>query len=181
MKFFVPSALAATTISLAQAYTIPVARDATVAFNGIMCGRIPCSSIPQGLNKDLVTFKGNRDYERILLGFDLPANPISKCVLKIPYPIEFKTTGEYILTATVTDNDWEERTVVGTNKKNDGMQVGSVKVQAHQKPGDIDVTSACQRAKGGKLSLFVDTDFSMTRFNSIESKSPDIFSLDVIC
>ncbi|KAG0013558.1 hypothetical protein BGZ82_002095 [Podila clonocystis] len=181
MKFFASFTLAAV-IGLAEAYitTIRVTQDATVAFNGMMCDdNVPCNSIPFGLNTDLTSFKGNRDYERILLGFDLPANLISKCILKIPHPIEVGTPGEYTLTATVTDNDWAEDSVVGASKKNDGTQVGYVKVQANQTPDDIDITSACQEANGGKLSLFVDANFSLIRFHSIQSGSPAIFSLDV--
>ena len=182
MKFSASCALAAATVGLAQASTtyIRVARDATVSFNGITCGDIPCYSIPLGLKNDLVSFKGNRDYERILLGFDLPAaNPISKCVLMIPSPIEELPTSAYLLTATVTDNDWTEDTVCGANKKNDGTEVDSVEVQPGHAPGSIDVTDACQEAKGGKLSLFVESNFSLIRFNSLQSGSMDLFSLAV--
>ncbi|KAJ1953056.1 hypothetical protein EC988_003212 [Linderina pennispora] len=141
---------------------------------------IPCNSIPFGLDKALTAFRGNRDFERVLLGFDLPTTkPISKCVLKIPTPIEVATTGEYTLTAIVTDNNWNETAVAGANKDMSGTQVGSAKVVAGQAPGDIDVTSACQNAKDDKLSLFIDTSFPMVRFNSIQSGSPAIFSLDI--
>ncbi|KAG0049862.1 hypothetical protein BGZ83_005329 [Gryganskiella cystojenkinii] len=183
MRFFALSAITATAIGLAQAYTtsIPVARDATVSFNGITCdNNIPCNSIPFGRKLDLVSFQGNRDYERILLGFDLPANSISKCVLKIPFPIEVPTNSDYSLTVTVTDNNWAEDTVTGANKNNGGSQIGSVNVLRGQKPGDIDVTSSCQSATGGKLSLFVGTGFTYTRFNSVQSGSSAIFSLDEV-
>ncbi|KAJ1944711.1 hypothetical protein FBU59_002526 [Linderina macrospora] len=183
MKLFTSSIIAAAAASLVQACTINirVARDSTVAYNGIMCdNNIPCNSIPFGLKNDLLTFKGNRDYERVLLGFDLPTTkPISKCLLKIPTPIEVATTGEYTLTATVTDNKWNETAVTGANKDIGGTQIGSVNIVAGQKPGSIDVTSACKNAKDDKLSLFVDTSFPMVRFNSIQSGSPAIFSLDI--
>ncbi|KAG0272124.1 hypothetical protein BGZ96_005454 [Linnemannia gamsii] len=160
MKFFASSALNAAAIGLAQAYTtnIRVARDATVLYTGSI---------------------GALNLEIILLGFDLPAKSISKCMLKIPHPIEVATNGEYALSVAVTDNNWAEDTVSGANKSLNGIDIGSVLVAVGLKPGDIDVTSSCQGAMDGKLSLFVESQPASTHFNSIQSGSPAIFSLDV--
>ncbi|KAJ2844695.1 hypothetical protein J3B02_004893, partial [Coemansia erecta] len=79
--------------------TLRVSRDATVSFNGIQCANdtVPCSSLRYGLDAKLLSFRGNRDYERILLGFDLPINQAKRCILHVPPPIE-PTSGGYAVT-----------------------------------------------------------------------------------
>ncbi|KAI8320528.1 hypothetical protein GQ54DRAFT_298560 [Martensiomyces pterosporus] len=182
MKLVAAACFAAASVPFAQASTanLRVSRDSTVSFNGIMCNNntVPCSSIPLGLQTKLTTFKGNRDYERVLLGFDLPTNHPSRCILRIPRPIDAAST-EYALTATITDNIWDEATVSGYNKQNAGKQIASLNVTAAKPlPGALDITAACLAAQNGKLSLFVDTSFPLVSFNSIQSGSPDIFYLD---
>ncbi|KAJ1944088.1 hypothetical protein GGF37_002355 [Kickxella alabastrina] len=155
-----------------------VSRDASVSFNGILCQNdtVPCSSVPLGLQTKLVAFKGNRDYSRILLGFDLPLDSVKKCVLQVPAPIDIAGPG-YSLTASVTDDFWDEATVSGFTKKIDGTPVGSTNVTGRV-ASEIDVTSACVGAKNHKLSLFVDTSFPLVAFNSIQSGNSDVFKLD---
>ncbi|KAJ2571668.1 hypothetical protein GGH19_004858 [Coemansia sp. RSA 1807] len=152
-----------------------VARDASVSFNGIQCNydTVPCSSIPRGLDNKLTAFRGNRDYGRVLLGFDLPLNAPTKCVLRVPKPIE--NSGDVSLTVASTDSIWEESTVNGYTKRIDGEQVGSLEAT---NGGELDVTDACARAVNHKLSLFVDTAGGMVTFNSLQSGSADVFVLD---
>ncbi|KAJ2658718.1 hypothetical protein IWW48_003866 [Coemansia sp. RSA 1200] len=154
-----------------------ISRDATVSFNGILCQNdtVPCSSIPRGLDSSVIAFKGNRDYSRILVGFDLPTNKPSKCVLRIP---PATSDGGYQLTVARTDDVWEEATVNGYTKRLDGTIVGSANSTDSSAPGSLDVTSVCDGSTSRRLSFFVDTDRAMVTFNSLQSGSPDIFTLD---
>ncbi|KAJ2726672.1 hypothetical protein GGI07_000395 [Coemansia sp. Benny D115] len=178
------SALALTNLATlglaASTVNLRVNRDATVSFNGILCNNdtVPCSSIPQGLQNKVTTFKGNRDYTRILLGFDLPTNAPTKCVLKVPKAIDVAATDGYQLTVTVTDDTWDEATVSGYTKRLDGTSVGSVNVTTSTGTGSLDVTDSCKKAKNLKLSFFLDTNSSLISFNSIQSGNPDVFTLD---
>ncbi|KAJ2372595.1 hypothetical protein IW150_004043 [Coemansia sp. RSA 2607] len=183
MKLFSVSALLAlvsTVASTDSKVNLRVARDATVSFNGILCANdtIPCSSLRYGLDNKLMTFRGNRDYERVLLGFDLPTNKPKKCVLRIPKPLETASGNGYALTVSTTDSFWDEATVSGYTKKLDGAQVGSANVTSNNATGTVDVTSVCANATNYKISLFVDTQNSMITFNSLQSGSSDVFTLD---
>ncbi|KAJ1833847.1 hypothetical protein IWW55_004403 [Coemansia sp. RSA 2706] len=179
MKWILATSTVLAAVAAADSTTsLRVARDATVAFNGIMCNNdtVPCSSLAQGLQNTVVTFRGNRDYERVLLGFDLPLNAPKKCVLRIPKPAE--STGDSVeVTVAATDSVWDEATVSGYNKKLDGTQVGTAAVSKSE-GGTLDVTEACANASNHKLSLFVDTTGSMITFNSVQSGSGDVFVLD---
>ncbi|KAJ1722358.1 hypothetical protein LPJ53_003226 [Coemansia erecta] len=183
MKFLSVSALLALVPAIVFAdstVNLRVARDATVAFNGILCANdtIPCSSLRFGLDSKLLTFRGNRDYERVLLGFDLPTNKPKKCVLRIPKPLEKASENGYALTVSTTDSFWDEATVSGYTKKLDGAQVGSANVTSNDAVGTVDVTAVCANATNYKISLFVDTENSMITFNSLQSGSSDVFTLD---
>ncbi|KAJ2549902.1 hypothetical protein EV175_004265 [Coemansia sp. RSA 1933] len=157
-----------------------VSRDATVSFNGMMCDNntVECASIPLGLEPSLTTFKGNRDYRRVLVGFDLPAEKPSSCILRIPPPISGASDSGYQVTVVRTDNDWEEQTVSGKTKTLDGTVVGSVKVADASSPGSLDVTSVCDGSANRRLSFFVDTDGGGLTFDSLQSEKTDIFTLD---
>ncbi|KAI9504844.1 hypothetical protein GGI25_004182 [Coemansia spiralis] len=176
MRLFAPTITLLATLLLstpsdACTVSLRVARDATVSFNGIQCNNntVPCSSIPLGLDNTLTSFKGNRDYRRILLGFDLPTNAPTGCVLRIPNTQD----GLPVDVAVVrTDDTWDEQTVSGYTKRLDGSVVGSTTT------GSLDVTGACKDAVNHKLSFFVDTNKDMVTFNSVQSGSPAVFSLD---
>ncbi|KAJ2032295.1 hypothetical protein IWW57_000293 [Coemansia sp. S610] len=171
-----PLALGASTVNLR------VARDATVSYNGIMCSydTVPCNAIPFGLQNKVTTFRGNRDFSRVLLGFDLPTNKPTKCVLRVPKPVDNNgpSAPGFALTVSNTDNVWDEASVCGYNKKIDGTVVGSVNVTAPQETGSVDVTAACTNATNYKISLFVDTSFPLIAFNSLQSGHKDVFTLD---
>ncbi|KAJ1822085.1 hypothetical protein LPJ56_001004 [Coemansia sp. RSA 2599] len=184
MKAFSVAAALVSALSLmasaSSTVTLRVARDATVAFNGILCANdtVPCSSLRFGLDTKLLTFRGNRDYERVLLGFDLPLNAPTKCVLRVPPPLESAQPSGYALTVSVTDDFWDEQSVSGYTKKIDGSNLGSVNVTTAGGRGSLDITGACKDAKNHKLSLWVDTQSSMISFNSLQSGSPDVFTLE---
>ncbi|KAJ1726041.1 hypothetical protein LPJ61_005462 [Coemansia biformis] len=173
MKVLVAIACGLAALATVSAETVRVARDATIMYNGMMCNddTVRCDSIPRGLDTNLVSFRGNRDYERVLLGFDLPATTPKKCILRVPKP---QDDSEYKLMVVVTDNNWEEATVCGANKANEGQEIGSV-----DSPGTtVDVSEACRNAKDQKLSLFVTTESSMVTFSSLQSGSNDVFELE---
>ncbi|KAJ2715323.1 hypothetical protein H4R19_001269 [Coemansia spiralis] len=175
MKVLAVLVCALAALGTASAETVRVARDATVAYNGQMCqsstGSVPCNSIPQGLDRTLLSFKGNRDYERILLGFDLPPTLPSKCILHIPAAVD---GAQYNLTVSATDNNWDEATVAGANKDIYGFQVAAVEWPATA----VDIKYACDESIGNKLSLFVDTVAYGVTFNSLQSGSNDVFMLE---
>ncbi|KAJ1959091.1 hypothetical protein GGI12_004524 [Dipsacomyces acuminosporus] len=159
------------------------ARDATVSYNTFQLadGRFE-SLVPKGKLNTLVSFKGNRDYERVLLGFDMPAavtdpSCISKCVLRVPVPSSAPDQ-DYSLTAFAVNNAWEEDSVNAATKLSIIKEVGSVNIPKGTNPGDIDVTDACKTASAGKLSLFIDTSQPFVAFNSRES-CKDTFKLDI--
>ncbi|KAJ1767066.1 hypothetical protein LPJ74_005571 [Coemansia sp. RSA 1843] len=175
MKLFIPAAILAYCATAACAtVNLRTSRDATVSFNGIMCQNdtVPCSSIPLGLDTSLTTFKGNRDYRRVLIGFDLPTNKPSSCILRIPAPTSNASNTNnsgYQLTVVRTDDVWEEPTVNGYTKRLEGTTVGSVKVADASSPGSLDVTSVCDGSASRRLSFFVDTDGGMLTFDSLQS------------
>jgi hypothetical protein len=99
-------------------------------------------------------------------------------MLSVPAPIEPPGGGNYSLSVSVTDNDWDEATVSGAIKRIDGKLLGDMAVPEGQPPGQVDVTAACQTGDS-KISLFVDTHGPMIRFNSRESGSDGVFALEI--
>ncbi|KAJ2768053.1 hypothetical protein IWQ57_003698 [Coemansia nantahalensis] len=160
-------------LGTAAAVMAPVARDATVAYNGMTCeNNVPCNSIPMGLAPTVLSFKGNRDYERVLLGFDLPTSGLPrKCILHIPAAVD---GARYNLTVSATDNDWDEATVTGANKDIAGFQVAAVEWPATS----VDIKYACDESTRSKLSLWVDTVSGGVTFHSLQSGRADVFVLE---
>ncbi|KAJ1943117.1 hypothetical protein FBU59_003007 [Linderina macrospora] len=161
-----------------------VARDATVAYNGFQNSDGTFDAlVPKGLKDTLVTFKGNRDYERVLLGFDMPKmikdpSQITNCVLHVPTPKDAPTTS-YTLTAFTASSNWDEATVNAQTQITSIRMLGSVSVSGNgDKPGDIDITGACQAAAEGKFSLLLDTSGPLVSFNSLQA-GMDMFSVDI--
>ncbi|KAJ2712801.1 hypothetical protein H4R19_002569, partial [Coemansia spiralis] len=113
---------------------------------------------------------GNRDYERILLRFDLPPTLPRKCVLHIPAVVGGT---QYNLTVTATDNSWDEATVDGANKAIAGFQIAAVEWPATA----VDIKYPWDKSIGNKLGLFVDTVAYSTAFNSLQSGNNDVFVL----
>ncbi|KAJ2715322.1 hypothetical protein H4R19_001268 [Coemansia spiralis] len=175
MKIISAFAYAAAVLGTTSAVVVRVARDATVAYNTRMCqsstGTVPCNSMPQGQQIMVQSFKYKGDYERILLGFDLPPVPLRTCILHIPAAMG---GDEYNLTVSATDNNWEEATVSGANKDIAGVQVAAVEWPASA----VDIKLACDQATGNKLSLFVDTVVDdAVAFYSLQSGRNDVFML----
>ncbi|KAJ2002773.1 hypothetical protein GGI04_001541 [Coemansia thaxteri] len=164
-------------------YHMMPARDATVSYNTFKNADGSFESLtPKGGQSTLVTFKGNRDYERILLGFNLPSqvkdpSQITKCVLNVPVPKDAPDQ-DYALTAYAASSNWDEDTVNAATKITSIRQLGSVNIPSGQNPGSIDVTGACQAAAEGKFSMFVDTSQPLVTFYSRDSGKPT-FSLDL--
>ncbi|KAJ2160633.1 hypothetical protein GGF46_002126 [Coemansia sp. RSA 552] len=119
-----------------------------------------------------MSFRGNRDYERVLVGFDVQATP-TKCVLRIPRPVEGEA---YTLTVAVTDNDWEEATVSGATKNIDGTRIGGEVHSDSAGRAQLDVSEACRQ---GRNSFFVDTAGTMLQFAAGESGG-EVFQLEVL-
>ncbi|KAJ2779146.1 hypothetical protein H4R18_004177 [Coemansia javaensis] len=147
-----------------------VERDATVSYNGMTCGAVPCESIPLGMESTVVSFRGNRDYRRILLGFDVPRDPPASCSLMIPRPVE---GADYKLAVVETDSNWDEATVSGATKSIDGTRIATVSAP----DASVDITDACRRAAGKRLSLFVNTEAQGVTFNSRQSGKDDVFAI----
>ncbi|ORX71103.1 hypothetical protein DL89DRAFT_282591 [Linderina pennispora] len=172
-------------VSLVSATAIRtgVAHDSTITYNARLCnGSRPCASIAKGLQRTLGTFDMDGSQDRVLLRFQLPVDSrtIVSCTLNVPVPIS-APVGHYTLSISATDNNWAEDTVSGISKSRNGTDVGSVVIfNSQQLPRSVLVTSACQRfAENNTLSMFVTSDGKQVSFNSLESGSPDIFSLDV--
>ncbi|KAJ1938707.1 hypothetical protein EC988_007509 [Linderina pennispora] len=161
-----------------------VARDTTLAYNGFQNPDGTFDAlVPKGLKDTLVTFKGNRDYERILLGFDMPSkvkdpSQITKCVLHVPTPKD-APSDSYSLTAFSASSNWDEATANAMTQITSVRQVGSVSVSdKDEKPGDIDITGACQAAAEGKFSIFLDTSGPAVTFYSHQANK-DKFTVDI--
>ncbi|KAJ2715324.1 hypothetical protein H4R19_001270 [Coemansia spiralis] len=162
-------------LSAADTTTVRVAQDATVTYNNAMClnSTVQCDTIPKGLDTYVLAFTNERDYERILLGFDIPSPAPQTCTLRVPQP---QYSAEYMLTVWSTDNDWDEATVCGANKANAGSLLGGLQWPATT----VDVTAVCQAAAGQRLSLFVDsTSGNVVSFDSLQSGNDDVFALDI--
>ncbi|PIA14578.1 hypothetical protein COEREDRAFT_82614 [Coemansia reversa NRRL 1564] len=156
-------------------------RDATIDFSKHSCnnGDSACTSVTYGLDANLVTVNNWQDYQRVLVGFDLPERTIPKsCLLQVPRPLHADPKG-YGLKISSTDSNWNERTV-SADSKTEGTEtlVGLVQVEGNKDGGSVDVTSACKSAvENDRISFVIDTTSLMVTFNSIQSKSDDLFSL----
>ncbi|KAJ2716613.1 hypothetical protein H4R19_000545 [Coemansia spiralis] len=111
-----------------------LSRDATAAYSTQTC--------------QSNTGTGNRDYECILLGFDLPPTLPRKCVLRIPAVVG---GAQYNLTVSATDNSWDEAIVAGANKAIASFQVAAAEWSATA----MDIKYTCDKSIGNKLGLFV--------------------------
>ncbi|KAJ2807897.1 hypothetical protein H4R20_001091 [Coemansia guatemalensis] len=157
-------------------------RDATIDYSKHFCnnGKIPCTSVTYGLDANLVTVNNWQDYQRILVGFDVPQGTVvQSCVLQVPRPFYADPKG-YGLKISSTDSNWDELTVSGNSKaRGNEAFIGLVQVDEDKHGGSVDVTSACKNAvANGRVSFFADTTSLMVTFNSIQSKSDDLFSLE---
>ncbi|KAJ2055518.1 hypothetical protein GGI17_006624 [Coemansia sp. S146] len=164
-------------------YHLSTARDATVSYSGIKNPDGSFESLtPKGTQSTLTTFKGNKDYRRILLGFHVPAkvkdpSRITKCVLHVPVPKD-SPDQDYSLTAYTASSNWDEDSVNGATKITSTKELGTVNVPKGKNPGTIDVTGACQAASDGNFSMFVDTNQPLVTFYSKDSGKPT-FTLDM--
>ncbi|KAJ1894659.1 hypothetical protein H4S04_008828 [Coemansia sp. S16] len=167
----------------ASVYHLSTARDATVSYSGIKNSDGSFESLtPKGTDSTLTTFKGNKDYRRVLLGFHVPAkvkdpSRITKCVLHVPVPKD-SPDQDYSLTAYTASSNWDEATVNGATKVTSTKELGTVNVPKDKNPGTIDVTGACQAASEGNFSMFIDTNQPLVTFYSKESGKPT-FTLDM--
>ncbi|KAJ1894710.1 hypothetical protein GGI03_005144 [Coemansia sp. RSA 2337] len=167
----------------ASVYHLSTARDATVSYSGIKNSDGSFESLtPKGTESTLTTFKGNKDYRRVLLGFHVPAkvkdpSRITKCVLHVPVPKD-SPDQDYSLTAYTASSNWDEATVNGATKVTSTKELGTVNVPKDKNPGTIDVTGACQAASEGNFSMFIDTNQPLVTFYSKESGKPT-FTLDM--
>ncbi|KAJ1998075.1 hypothetical protein GGI06_006336 [Coemansia sp. S85] len=174
-------ALSAT--AMAKVYHMNAASDATVSYSGIKNSDGSFESLtPKGNESTLTTFKGNKDYRRILLGFHVPApvkdpSLITKCVLHVPVPKDAPDQ-DYSLTAYTASSNWDEASVNGATKITSTKELGSVNVPKGKSPGTIDVTGACQAAAEGKFSMFIDTNQPVVTFYSKDSGKAS-FTLDM--
>ncbi|PIA13325.1 hypothetical protein COEREDRAFT_89676 [Coemansia reversa NRRL 1564] len=159
------------------------ARDATIAYNGFSdANGNPDAYTPKGNDDTLISFKGNRDYRRILLGYNLPSNIkdpslITKCTLNVPKPV-LPVDQDYTLTVYTASSNWEEDTVDAGTKIISDKIVGSGGFSAGKYSGTISITGACQAAAEGKFSMFVDTNQPLVVFNS-QNSGKDTFSVDI--
>ncbi|KAJ2251958.1 hypothetical protein GGI13_003560 [Coemansia sp. RSA 455] len=167
----------------ASVYHLSTARDATVSYSGVKNSDGSFESLtPKGTESTLTTFKGNKDYRRVLLGFHVPAkvkdpSRITKCVLHVPVPKD-SPDQDYSLTAYTASSNWDEATVNGATKVTSTKELGTVNVPKDKNPGTIDVTGACQAASEGNFSMFIDTNQPLVTFYSKESGKPT-FTLDM--
>ncbi|KAJ2079151.1 hypothetical protein H4R24_003981 [Coemansia sp. RSA 988] len=165
-------------------FHVDTARDATIAYNGFRDSNGNADAYtPKGNDDTLVSFKGNRDYRRILLGYDLPreiedTSHITKCTLNVPKPAQ-PVDQDYTLTAYTASSNWEESTVDAGTKIISDKIVGSESFPAGKYSGTIDITGACQAAAEGKFSLFVDTSQPLVVFNS-QNSGKATFSVDIV-
>ncbi|KAJ2388225.1 hypothetical protein H4S02_002979 [Coemansia sp. RSA 2611] len=168
---------------MAKVYHMNAASDATVSYSGIKNSDGSFESLtPKGNESTLTTFKGNKDYRRILLGFHVPAQVkdpslITKCVLHVPVPKDAPDQ-DYSLTAYTASSNWDEASVNGATKITSTKELGSVNVPKGKNPGTIDVTGACQAAAEGKFSMFIDTNQPVVTFYSKDSGKAS-FTLDM--
>ncbi|KAJ2079075.1 hypothetical protein H4R24_004028 [Coemansia sp. RSA 988] len=161
---------------------LKAARDATIDYSKHTCnnGKSPCTSVTYGLDANLVTVNNWQDHQRILVGFDIPQGTITQsCVLQVPRPLHANPKG-YGLKISSTDSNWDERTVSADSKAQGGENIlGFVQVDGNKHGGSVDVTSACKNAiANGRISFVIDTTELMVTFDSIQSGSDDLFSLE---
>ncbi|KAJ2354841.1 hypothetical protein IWW50_004372 [Coemansia erecta] len=177
-------ALISVSVAAGNRIRVSTARDATVSYNGMQNGDGTFDAYtPKGMDPTLVSIKNERDYRRILLGFDLPETVIEverirRCRLHVPKPVD-RPSHDYMLTAYAASNNWEERTVTAADEIVSEVAVGSVAVRRGHNPDDMDVTSACLAAQSGRFSMFLDSNLEQVVFNSRNSNKKETFYLDV--
>ncbi|KAJ2744932.1 hypothetical protein GGI20_002582 [Coemansia sp. BCRC 34301] len=163
MKIAILFALASSSAQAAatarSVFHLDTARDATVSYNTFQDSNGSFEALtPKGAQSTLTSFKGDDDYRRILLGFDLPSSRvkdpsrITKCLLHVPVP-KNAPAQDYSLTAYTASSNWDEDSVNGATKITSVRELSSVSVRKGQNPGSIDVTGACQAAAEGKFSI----------------------------
>ncbi|KAJ2607141.1 hypothetical protein H4S08_004925 [Coemansia sp. RSA 1365] len=159
------------------------ARDATIAYNRFSdANGNPDAYKPKGNDDTLISFKGNRDYRRILLGYNLPSqikdpSLITMCTLNVPKPV-LPVDQNYTLTVYTASSNWEEDTVNAGSKIISDKIVGSGSFSAEEYSSIINITGACQAAAEGKFSMFVDTNQPLVVFNS-QNSGKETFSVDI--
>ncbi|KAJ2504833.1 hypothetical protein GGF44_003110 [Coemansia sp. RSA 1694] len=181
---FVALATVHAAVTTHAVYHLKTARDATVSYSTQKNSDGSFEALtPKGNQGTLTSFKGNKDYRRILLGYDLPAKVkdpslITKCVLHVPVPKD-SPGQDYSLTAYTASSNWDEDSVNGDTKITSVYELTTVNVGKGQNPGAIDVTGACQAAAEGKFSMYVDTSQPLVTFYSKESAGKPTFTLDL--
>ncbi|KAJ2607599.1 hypothetical protein GGH99_006319 [Coemansia sp. RSA 1285] len=157
--------------------------DATLSYqikdNAEMVGPM----IAQGQQYTLIAHSDNRDYERILLGFDIPdrvgdPRDITRCILRVPKPRR-SPDQNYELIAYAASSNWNEITVTAASRVATSKPLGGVMVQKGHSPGDIDVTAACMGATERKVSIVLDSSGPMVVFDSRNSDKHRRFKLEV--
>ncbi|KAI8318437.1 hypothetical protein GQ54DRAFT_300338 [Martensiomyces pterosporus] len=161
--------------------TIPVSRDATVVFANSGCGNTnDCLSKTYGDSAVLMASNTDGVTQAILLGFDLPVDTPSKCVLHVP-PVYASQGSFNKLMVVPTDSNWDEKTVNGLNKDKGGDAVAALYIpDGDNSAKTIDISKACQQAQAGKFSIFVVATRSLVGYPSHRTSSDvdKIFSLE---
>ncbi|KAJ2497680.1 hypothetical protein GGH96_004919 [Coemansia sp. RSA 1972] len=144
----ISSILAIAAVS-ATDYSVPVTNDVGLVYTNMLCGTTPCSQTNLYGQPTYTAFMGNRDYRRILMSFPLgniDPSSVSSCTLQLPVAAD----GVVLSASSVAAYD--AKTVTPATAPISGSMVGQ-----STDTGDLDITSACQNAVDGVVSVVIDS------------------------
>ncbi|KAJ2143658.1 hypothetical protein IW136_001601 [Coemansia sp. RSA 678] len=143
----ISSLLAIVAVS-ASDYSIPVTNDVGLVYTNMLCGTTPCSQTNLYGQPTYTAFLGNRDYRRILMSFPLgnvDPSSVSSCTLQLP------VAADGVVLSASTVSAYDAKTVTPATAPMSGNVVGQA-----SGVGELDITSACQNAVDGMVSVVVD-------------------------
>ncbi|KAJ2657873.1 hypothetical protein IW148_004969 [Coemansia sp. RSA 1199] len=143
------SILAISAVS-ATDYTVPVTNDVGLVYTNMLCGTTPCSQTNLYGQPTYTAFMGNRDFRRILMSFSLAdanidPSSVSSCTLQLPL------TADGVMLSASPVTAYDAKTVTPATAPASGSAIAQV-----TGTGELDITSACQNAVNGVVSVVLD-------------------------
>ncbi|KAJ2634876.1 hypothetical protein GGF40_003939 [Coemansia sp. RSA 1286] len=177
MKFFAAIVgLVASSVAATTTYTAPLTKDAGLIYTPMMCGSTVCSNTNLNGQTSYMSFLGNRDFRRILMGFEMPKDvdqgKIKSCMLMMPASFSSGSNVNYYnMIVRQTTSDFDPKTVTPMTAPAAGDVIGQTTANDGTPPPPIDVTSACRSPNNGMVDLTIDATGAPAQFPSMAGGS----------
>ncbi|KAI9505324.1 hypothetical protein GGI25_003648 [Coemansia spiralis] len=171
MKIFAVTAALVALVS-AETYSAPVTNDVGLVYSNLMCGSTTCPTTNLSGQSQYTAFLGNRDYRRILMSFDLPADAtdtsrIASCTLMLPQPITSGTNpSSYTLRVSPVTSQYDAKTVAPVTAPKTGDTIATATNMDNVAPAMMDITDACKSAINGQVGIVLDSSGGPVTFPS---------------